>query len=146
MNVLTIDFKSPNAGELLVRSLHETGFAVLQNHPISKQMLDEICAEWQAFFDSDTKFEFVHDAEIEAEIQDGFFPVALSEKAVGALHKDHKEFYHVVIGGKMPPNLAENIFSYRKQAMQLGADLLTWVDHYAPDAVTENSRRVSMRH
>lgn len=137
MNVLTIDFQDPNAGELLVTSLHETGFAVLQNHPIAKNMLDDICEEWQAFFDGDTKYEFEHDTEYEAEIQDGFFPVSVSEKAVGALHKDHKEFYHVVIGGKMPPQLAENIFSYREQAMQLGAELLGWVNRHAPNAVTD---------
>jgi hypothetical protein len=32
MSIRTVDYQSPDAGQEFVRSLHETGFAVLKNH------------------------------------------------------------------------------------------------------------------
>jgi isopenicillin N synthase-like dioxygenase len=137
MNVLTIDLQEPNAGELLVTSLHETGFAILRNHSIARDMLDDIYRDWQAFFDSDDKYQYSFDAEGENDIQDGFYALSVSEKAVGATQKDNKEFYHVVPGGRVPPDLESNIFSYREQAMRLGIDLLSSIQRHTPKIVTD---------
>ncbi len=137
MNVLTIDFEHPQAGEQLVTSLHETGFAVLRNHSIEKHLMDDIYRDWQAFFDSDEKYQYAHSSSSETDIQDGFYPLEISEKAVGASHKDIKEFYHVVPDGQIPAHLEQNIFAYRNQAMAMGSELLRWVQEHSPRSVTD---------
>ena len=137
MNVLTIDFGHRKAGEQLVTSLHETGFAILRNHSIQKRLLDDIYRDWQVFFDGDEKYQYTHSTNSDKDIQDGFYPLEVSEKAVGAMYKDIKEFYHVVPGGRIPANLAANIFAYRDQAMAMGRELLTWVQRHTPQNVSE---------
>ena len=51
------------------RSLHETGFAVLYNHPISAERIDSIYQGWGDFFAGDTKFDFA----VEPPRHDGYF-------------------------------------------------------------------------
>ena len=137
MNVLRIDFEHPKAGEQLVTSLHETGFAILRNHSIQKQLMDDIYRDWQRFFDNEEKHDYAHGISGENDIQDGYYPLEVSEKAVGALHKDMKEFYHVVPGGRIPANLAPNILAYRGQAMAMGKELLQWVQRHTPQTVSD---------
>ena len=40
--VQTIDFKSHSANKQFVESLHHTGFAVLRNHSINKDLINSI--------------------------------------------------------------------------------------------------------
>ena len=53
--IKTIDFKSNNAGIQLVESLHDTGFAILHNHPIDSNLITSIYDEWKGFFNSNIK-------------------------------------------------------------------------------------------
>ncbi len=39
--ILTVDFLSENAPKNFVRSLKDTGFAIIKNHPISKSLLNK---------------------------------------------------------------------------------------------------------
>ena len=41
MQIETVDYKASDAPQRLARSLRETGFAVLANHPISPERIDE---------------------------------------------------------------------------------------------------------
>ena len=41
MKIETVDYTASDAGERLARSLRETGFAVLANHPIRADRIDE---------------------------------------------------------------------------------------------------------
>ena len=41
MQIETVDYKASDAPQSLARSLQETGFAVLANHPISPERIDE---------------------------------------------------------------------------------------------------------
>ncbi len=50
MNVETIDYQSPAASAALHRSLRDTGFAVLANHPIAKDRIADIYDRWGDFF------------------------------------------------------------------------------------------------
>ena len=61
MNIQTIDYRAPDAGHEFVRSLHETGFAVIRRHPLPRDLLDSIYVDWHAFFQSDKKFQYQFD-------------------------------------------------------------------------------------
>ena len=61
MNIQTVNFAAQDAGQQFVRSLHETGFAVLNNHPIPGPLLDSIYRGWDGFFISDETQEYLFD-------------------------------------------------------------------------------------
>ena len=81
-----IDYKSNTAKKQLVHSLHNTGFAVLYNHPIDQKLIASIYAEWDKFFKSKEKYSYTFNQNT----QDGYFPY-LSENAKGYSKKDLKE-------------------------------------------------------
>jgi isopenicillin N synthase-like dioxygenase len=136
MIIQTVDFQSPEAGQQFVRSLHETGFAVLKNHPISGKLLDSIYRGWDSFFNSDEKQKYVFDPDNDDGTQQGYYPPQASETAVGHSVKDLKEFFHIVPGGRIPPALEKEILSYRKSTFELGAMLVDWIQRFAPSEVT----------
>ena len=55
MNVETVDYQDPTASACLHRSLRDTGFAVLTNHPISADRIAYIYERWGHFFASDSE-------------------------------------------------------------------------------------------
>lgn len=136
MSIQTIDYHSPDAANNFVSSLHETGFAVLKNHPIPTAMLNSIYRRWGEFFNSDEKLKFMHDPENKDGTQQGFHPTEFSETAVGHSVKDLKEYFHVVPGCRVPEALEQEIFSYRKRALELGRELAGWLQEFAPPEVT----------
>ena len=135
MSIRTVDYKSPDAGREFVRSLHETGFAVLKNHPVSGQLLESIYRGWRIFFDSDEKQDFLFDPDNRDGTQQGYHPSEVSETAVGHTVKDLKEYFHVVPGCRVPPALEREIFEYRDAAFELGKQLVGWLQTYAPSEV-----------
>ena len=48
--IQTIDFLSPNAGKQFVDSLHHTGFAILHNHQIDFNLINDVYNDWETFF------------------------------------------------------------------------------------------------
>lgn len=133
MELATIDYRSEDSGVLFVKSLRETGFGVLTNHPIDPVLVQTIYDEWQAFFASEEKHEFL----FKPETQDGFFPAEISETAKGHTVKDLKEYFHVYPWGRIPKSLEDNILTYFNQANALAGELLDWVEAYSPDDVSE---------
>lgn len=100
--ILTIDYQSKNLGVDLTKSLKNTGFAVLKNHPISKTLISSIYDEWKSFFNSNAKHNYLfHKVK-----QDGYFPY-LSENAKGSIVKDLKEFYHIYDWGRYPSEISD---------------------------------------
>ena len=91
-NVLTIDFLSEDAPKKLVKSLKNTGFAILKNHPIPLDLLNEVYSDWEIFFNSNKK----HNYPFHKDKQDGYFPFQ-SENASGYDKKDLKEFSNTFI-------------------------------------------------
>ena len=63
MQLLTVDYHSKNADTLLSQSLHETGFAILTNHPLSWDEIELSYREWQHFFNSQDKHRYPFDPE-----------------------------------------------------------------------------------
>lgn len=126
-----VDYTSPAAAELFVRSLRETGFGVLANHPIRQSLLASIYRNWQRFFDSDEKYHYLY----REETQDGYYPPEISETAKGYDRRDIKEFYHIYPTGRIPPELREEAMDYYHSTSEFAAQLLGWVERYSPPEV-----------
>ncbi|WP_144394771.1 isopenicillin N synthase family dioxygenase [Pleionea sediminis] len=129
-----VDYKSAEAPKLFVESLRETGFGVLENHPIDQNLVNSIYEKWQAFFDSDEK----HQYQFDVEKQDGFFPFETSETAKGFDVPDLKEFYHVYPWGRIPEHLKDDILEYYRRTSEFAAQLLSWIEQYSPSEVSAN--------
>ncbi len=131
MKIETVDYTASDAGDRLARSLRETGFAVLANHPIRADRIDEAYALWGGFFASDIKLNYVRDYEK----QDGYFPFK-SEHAKDAQKKDLKEFYHVYPWGRVPEDLEAFTRQLYADLTAIGVELLSWLDQQMPEDVS----------
>ncbi len=136
MNVRSIDFRSDDAGKQFAQSLHETGFAVLRNHPVSATMLDCMREDWRAFFADDGRYEFVANREHDAGDRAGYFPLDFAETAVGHTAPDRKEFYHVIADFPIPPACSATTLEYRRLTFELGSSLLEWLQRHTPADTT----------
>jgi isopenicillin N synthase-like dioxygenase len=133
MNVKTVDYHSSDASADLAESLRNTGFAVLVNHPITPQRIEDIYSSWAAFFSDASKHDWLRDPVK----QDGFFPFK-SEHAKGSPAKDLKEFYHVYPWGRVPPQLEDITRSLYQDLNLLGIELLGWLDDALPDHLRQS--------
>ncbi|MEM7686288.1 MAG: isopenicillin N synthase family dioxygenase [Paracoccaceae bacterium] len=129
-DIQTVSYTSPDAPAAFTRSLRETGFAVLRDHPVTPERIQAAYDAWGGFFNSDNK----HDYLVDPETQDGFFPFK-SENAKGAKAKDLKEFYHVYPEGRVPPSIEDLTRKLYADLVDIGATLLQWVQDHAPDDV-----------
>ncbi|MEN7341397.1 MAG: 2OG-Fe(II) oxygenase family protein [Pseudomonadota bacterium] len=130
-NVQSVDMRDPDAARNFATSIHETGFAILGNHPVDATLLHRINREWRAFFASDDKFNYQIERHPDGR-QDGYFSLAVSERAVGQDVKDIKEFFHAAPDGPMPETLRADVIEYRSQALALGRLLLGWLQAALP--------------
>lgn len=127
MQVLTVNYDSPQAPYLFCHSLRETGFAVLSHHPIATQLIDQAYQQWQAFFYSDTK----HDYTYQKPSQAGYFPFR-TESAKDRKISDLKEFFHFYPWGQVPPSLRAISLTMYEHLHQLAATLLQWIEGFLP--------------
>jgi len=134
MPLPVVDYTAKDAPQRFVKSLRETGFAILINHPIKQSLVSSIYQHWQIFFNSEDKYNFVFDAKK----QDGYFSPEVSETAKSHTKKDIKEFYHVYPWGRIPATLKNEILNYYQLADSLASELLDWVERYSPDHVAKN--------
>ncbi|MBY8976468.1 isopenicillin N synthase family oxygenase [Rhodobacteraceae bacterium NNCM2] len=129
-DIATVSYTDPAAPQAFVRSLRETGFAVLTDHPISRERISDTYARWSGFFNSDTK----HDFRVDPDRQDGFFPFR-SENAKDSPVKDLKEFYHVYPDGRLPEALEEETRAIYADLVAIGERLLGWIQAESPAEV-----------
>ena len=61
--ILKIDLKSQNAPIDFVKSLSESGFAVIENHNIDQDLIANTYKDWKIFFNSSIKKEYLFDLE-----------------------------------------------------------------------------------
>ncbi|AWB67140.1 2OG-Fe(II) oxygenase [Saccharobesus litoralis] len=134
MQVQVVDYQAADAPQQFTQSLRETGFGVLINHPISQARVAAIYANWQAFFNSNTKQQYSYNPST----YDGFFSTAHAEAAKGSKIADLKEYYHVYPWGRIPPELKDEILEYYRSTSALAAELLAWVEEYSPAEVKAN--------
>ncbi|PND37533.1 2OG-Fe(II) oxygenase [Paucibacter aquatile] len=134
MQVRVVDYRAADAAEAFTRSLHETGFGVLVNHPIQQALVEKIYADWLAFFNTEEKHQFT----FSKEKQDGYFSTEISETAKGASQKDIKEYFHIYPWGRVPASLKADADSYYAQANTLAQELLGWVERYTPPEIAQH--------
>ena len=128
--IKTVDFLREDAPKQFVASLRNTGFAILDNHPIDKNLIKEVYREWKKFFNSSAK----HDYLFHKEKQDGYFPFQ-SENAKGYNNKDLKEFYHIYPWGRYPKEVTDKTKLFYDYILEMGKELLDWIDRYSPSHV-----------
>lgn len=128
MQVAQVDFHSKTASPDFAKSLENTGFAVIKNHPIDYKLVEDVFAEWEAFFASDYKMNYLYNNDT----QDGLFPMNVSETAVGYNIKDIKEFYHYYPWGQYPKELSDKTKVLYKQMTDVAVTLLQWVEENLP--------------
>lgn len=133
MQVKVVDYRAADAAEQFTRSLHETGFGVLVNHPIQQALVEKIYADWLSFFNGQDKHQYA----FSKEKQDGYFSTEISETAKGFTQKDIKEYFHIYPWGRIPEPLRADAMSYYEQANALAAELLSWVERYTPPAIAQ---------
>lgn len=100
--VAAVDHRDPEAPARFTDSLRRTGFGVVRDHPIPRELLESLYAEWLAFFASDAKHAYAADRER----HDGFFSTAASETAKTHHRQDLKEYFHVFGWGHYPAEAA----------------------------------------
>jgi isopenicillin N synthase-like dioxygenase len=137
MNVEVVDFEAPDAPESFTRSLRTTGFAVLVNHPLPQELVQQIYDEWLAFFQTDAKYAY----RFSPGDQDGYFGPDVSETAKGNTVKDIKEFFHVYPWGQYPTEVSDAALRYAEIAKDIAVTLLGWVQDQTPAEVRD---RLSM--
>lgn len=131
MHLPVVDFTSPTAPQEFCKSLHETGFGVLKNHPLDQNLVEGIYAEWLAFFKTEAKHKYPTDPAT----HDGYFSPNVSETAKNFTKKDLKEFYHIYPKGRYPSEVSDAAQRYYKQGAALAATLLNWVEDNSPAEV-----------
>ena len=134
MDVAVVDYTSPDAPKLFTKSLRETGFAVLINHPIPYDIVLRLQNEWHDFFRSERKWDYLP-SETE---QDGYRPLEEAETAVGAEVKDIKEYYHWYPWGRQPELESASAAAVYQAGWSLAAELLTWVEANTPEEISRN--------
>jgi isopenicillin N synthase-like dioxygenase len=128
MQVLSVNYHDTDAPIQFCKSLNETGFAILNNHPVDQTLLQQALSEWKAFFHSDRKIDFSY----QKPSQDGYFPFK-TENAKDSSVSDLKEFYHFYTWGKVPPELKEISTVTFNALKSLASDLLIWIESQLPE-------------
>ena len=136
MQVRVVDYRAADAAEQFTRSLHETGFGVLVNHPLPQDLVEKIYADWLAYFNGTEK----HELAFSKETQDGYFSTEISETAKGHTQKDIKEYFHIYPWGRIPASLKDDAMRYYRIANDLAAELLSWVEKHTPAEIAKNYR------
>jgi isopenicillin N synthase-like dioxygenase len=128
MKIQTISLKPSSIGENLVKSLKETGFAVITDHDIPMEMFDKAYATWADYFASEEKVKDL----FSVDRQRGYYPMK-SENAKGFNKKDLKEFFHLYPDmhlGKQ--HGASDMWMLYESMARLGQELLTMISANSP--------------
>ena len=127
MNVRKVNYGDTKAPSEFTKSLKQTGFGVLSDHPIDKNLIDNVYKEWSDFFNSENKNRYLFN-EVD---QDGYFPFQ-TENAKGQTLKDLKEFYHIYPWGKYPKEISDTTRILFDQLLELTSTLLEWIQDQTP--------------
>ena len=127
MDTLTIDYKDSMFSENFAKSLRYTGFAIIKNHPVSENLINKVYKDWDTFFKSDKKHDYIYDYEK----QDGYFPFR-SENAYNKEQKDLKEFFHIYpLWGRYPDFISGDTLKLFNILENLGSDLLSLLEQFS---------------
>lgn len=131
--VTALSYDDPYAPVLFTESLRRTGFAVIRRHPIPRELVQTIHAEWLDFFESEAKHAYAFDPTR----LDGYFSTHVSETAKGNDKRDLKEFFHLFPWGRYPGEVSDAARRYFELASDFAGELLSWVEVNTPEDVTD---------
>ena len=133
MELAALDFQSEGTDIQFVESLRNTGFGVLENHPLDLDLIASIYEHWSDFFKSSRPSSYV----LKRDTQDGFFSRDDAESAKGFDEQDIKEYFHFYTWGQCPEDLREELMTYYRDAHDFAATLLSWIEQQSLPALAE---------
>ena len=133
-SLTVIDYKEHNSAELLANSLHEIGFAVLTNHDVDNNFVEQVYASWKEFFKFGNKLGF----EFDPKTHDGYVSFEKSETAKGSDIKDLKSFYHFYKTGRCPESLKDMTDKLYDQLESMACKLLGSLELFLPKDIKSN--------
>lgn len=131
--IRTVDYQAADAEANFCVSIAESGFAVLQNHPLCLDRLRRMYSGWLDFFRSDEKFNFTVADRTADDDQFGYFAPEVAETAIGHDQQDLKEYFHASHGHQLPVALEADVIAHQRAAEALAAKLLDWLDAAMPE-------------
>lgn len=121
MKIPIVNYNDHDAATQLIKSIKETGFAVLSNTFIPASLIQDSYVEWAQFFSNSNKNEL----NFNSETQEGYFPFG-SEKAKDSNVADLKEMYHYF------PNRSTAPFPFTGELAlfleDLAVEVLLWLE------------------
>ena len=132
--VLEVDYSCPSAAVEFTQSLHETGFAVLKNHPISERTLARALGEWKTFFSQSDERKEPYGYNPKTMI--GHYPYGI-ENAKGSDFKNKMEYYHHNITSGSPDFRIPFTNTLYAKLYAMGKTLMKWLDQTMPPAVRD---------
>ncbi|MGB0934645.1 MAG: 2OG-Fe(II) oxygenase family protein [Alphaproteobacteria bacterium] len=131
MDILKVDLSSADAPKQFCTSIRETGFAVLTNHPVQKQLIDEIYAEWETFFKGDKEHALRN---LGHHYNAGYHN---KEVAKGATVANLMEYYHYFPWYGLPEGISDKSLDLLQQINDIGQRLLEWLQEDTPKEIRE---------
>ncbi len=134
MKVSRIDFKAANAAEQFLNSIHESGFAVIYNHGVKVDLIQQSYTDWQKFFRSKEKLNFPFNKQK----QIGYAPFRSENSIYQKELKNLSEFFNYYPWGIVPEQLKEQTFELHHMLEKIGETLLSWLDATLPTEVKQH--------
>ena len=135
MQVAKVHYNDKHAPADFTKSLKETGFGVITGHPIPIDLVARVYQEWETFFTSTSKHDYLFDSNT----QDGYFPIG-TENAKDYEAKDHKEFYHFYPWGRIPNTLTGATLELYNSLVSMTSTFLEWIEKNTPEEVRSQFR------
>ncbi len=120
--MLICDLQHNDFSQKLVWQLKNIGFAIISNHQIETQLFQQVKQEWNNFFKSKLKYNYLHNTQSML----GYFA---AEKAKDQQIADIKEFYHLGAKNNLPNNISKSSLILRDKLGQLAIRLLKNIDN-----------------
>lgn len=130
LDIHAIDCQAADAPALFAKSLKETGFAIIKNHPFSADEIGGMYEAWSKWFAGDDKERFA----VQPGQSNGYFGFKM-ENAKGSAHKDLKEFFHCYQTSDVPSEVEDTTRAFQAKMIALGSTLLSWLDAQTPESV-----------
>jgi isopenicillin N synthase-like dioxygenase len=137
MNILKIDINQSDAGDRLVESFRNSGFAVLTKHDIDYGLIKSVYQSWSYFFSRPEKQLYKFDPST----QIGYFPFK-SENAKDSKVSDLKEFYHYYMrrDNSLPSFVSGATEELFQELESLGNKILSKIDESSPKEIFQHLR------
>ena len=134
MEVLKVDYTAEDAAQQLAKSIRETGFAIIKNHPIDPTLIRDVQKDWEAFYalPLSEKNKWLHTVENPF----GYFPYKL-EVAKGHNVANLMEFFHYNDHSGLPDMLSGKTKQLFDKGYEMVLQLAAWLEQETPAAIRE---------